>query len=163
MFSEGTVHSRTTGIPSTRYRSPAHQKRYIYSNGIFSFLFFSSLLFSLSPFFFEETLLGFSKKLRSSRDPCLRFSRGFVNTFRSQFFRTNSSVRNAIFKHDFKILCIYILRIGFFTFFFYGGKSIMRKISRSYPISSYSRKIDTLITVEIFASHYKLKSLSNEY
>lgn len=118
MFSEGTVHSRTTGIPSTRYRSPAHQKRYIYSNGIFSFLFFSSLLFSLSPFFFEETLLGFSKKLRSSRDPCLRFSRGFVNTFRSQFFRTNSSVRNAIFKHDFKILYIYILRIGFFTFFF---------------------------------------------
>ena len=39
----------------------------------------------------------------------------------------------------------------------------MRKISRSYPISSYSRKIDTLITVEIFASHYKLKSSSNEY
>lgn len=31
--------------------------------------------------------------------------------------RTNSSVRNSIFKRGFKILYIYIIQIGFFTFF----------------------------------------------
>lgn len=118
VFSEGTVHSRTTGIPSTRYRSPVHQKRYIYSNGIFSFFFF--LFFSLSLFFFEEALLGFSKKLRSSWDPCLRFRRvPLMRSVRSS--RTNSSVGNSIFKRGFKILYIYYTNWIFYVF--YGGKA----------------------------------------
>lgn len=121
VFSEGTVHSRTTGIPSARYRSPVHQKRYIYSNGIFSFFFF----------FLKKRFFDFPRNW----DPLEpSFQEGFVNAFRSQF--SNKFI--VIFKRGFKILYI-LYKLHFFTFFL-RGKNTMRKISRSYPISSVLEK-----------------------